>query len=122
MSKASKQRLKEHSLKLLKDNRVAYQSFNDGIHLRISHNGIRCDFWPTTGKFKIEEPYFQWGRGAEELVSILSKTRKKMYASPMTESKKEKLARLMGESYVLAVDCGERECAEWISRIINRYL
>lgn len=45
---------------------IEFQSFNNGIHLRVKRPAGLIDFWPSTGKFK--RPNGTYGRGIKNML------------------------------------------------------
>ena len=56
----------ESSTQILKEKGIDFQSFNNGIHLKVGS----FDFWPSTGKF-ISKDKTITGRGVFNLIKIL---------------------------------------------------
>lgn len=57
------------STKLLNEFNVNYESKNGGVHLIISHENSKIDFWPTTGLWSTRKG--KKGRGVFRLLDFL---------------------------------------------------
>lgn len=60
-SREKKLNNKEFSTKLLDELGVDYESFNNGIHLRVLNDNEVIDFYPSTGTYKIGNSYKRRG-------------------------------------------------------------
>lgn len=68
MNKDTRQHNFSNSMKRLNEENIQYQSFNDGIHLKLL-NGI-IDFFPST-ELWIHKPTSQRGRGVMKLIKYV---------------------------------------------------
>ena len=64
--KNKKARNKEWSTNHLREQGIEFQSFNNGIHLKVKRPVGVIDFWPTTGKYK--RPDGSYGRGIKNML------------------------------------------------------
>lgn len=60
----------DKSAALLKDRGIMFTA--NGFHLIVSHNGLKADFWPTTGKYNIRGDA-EYKRGVFNLIKDLEK-------------------------------------------------
>ena len=71
-SRTKKQRNLASSLAILDQYLIPYTTNNGGIHVKIEHNGVRYNFWPTTGKWQIvKKKHNSWGRGVFNLLRAM---------------------------------------------------
>ena len=56
----------KENMKYLVDNKIDYQKFNGGLHLKIKG----CDFWPSTNKWNIKGRY---GYGLKKLIKEIER-------------------------------------------------
>ena len=62
----------KQSTEILVKNKINFTSYNNGVHLFVSHNGFEVDFWPTTGKFIFRNSDSK-GRGVFKLIKQLNR-------------------------------------------------
>ena len=60
-TKEKKQERRENALMWLHDNHLPYQEFNNGLHLKVTINDKKIDFWPTTDRIKVDDKYLYDG-------------------------------------------------------------
>lgn len=71
-------RNREQSPELLKASGIAFEAFNGGAHLRVEHNDMWADFYPGTGRWRIqrgrgkERRLVAMGRGVRKLIKRLN--------------------------------------------------
>lgn len=58
LTKEQKEEHRVAALKWLHDMQLPYTSHNNGLHLKITIKEKIIDFWPTTGRFKHNNQYF----------------------------------------------------------------
>lgn len=68
-SKSKKLNNLERSTSMLIEKGFLFESKNNGLHLIVSRNGIKADFWPSTGKFSLRDG--KYGRGIKNLIKSL---------------------------------------------------
>lgn len=64
---------RRESKRILTENNIAFEEFNDGAHLKIKAWDFVIDFWPGTGLFR--HPQGE-GRGVFELIAFMKKEEK----------------------------------------------
>jgi hypothetical protein len=71
MQQEKRARNRESSTTILRDCGVVFSSYNNGVHLVVTHNQVQVDFWPSTGKWIVRDARKTEGRGVYNLIKQL---------------------------------------------------
>ncbi len=73
-SSARRARHRQSSPEMLRSAGIAFESKNNAAHLIVSHNGVKVDFWPGTGKWNTRPVDGKEHRGVRSLIAYLKRT------------------------------------------------